>query len=500
MKILLSFTGYHDPFAPGLVGEEETAGPILTLASAKNFDSIVLFSTPNTATHTEETVKALADRLPSTEIEVIALSLNDPTDYGEILGELRAHFAAVSRTNPQADFFIGLSSGTPQMHVCWVLLAASGEIPARLLMTRPPRFVTATAPLVKEIDVSSPEFPRIRSGVWSKEDIELSSGNIAEALAELGIMGTHLSMKKAIEAAAVLATVDVPVLIQGESGTGKELFSRLLHRLSPRKTGPFIALNCANLSRELAESLLFGHTKGAFTGAVSDQPGKFELADKGVLFLDELAELSQEVQAKLLRVLEDQVVERLGGRSSKKVDVRIIAATNKDLQLAVSEGKFRADLYYRLNAGEIVLPPLRERKSDIPMIALHLLDKINARSGTLRSLSPEALVRLQRHSWPGNIRDLENSLVKSVLYSRKKVLEADDLMLSTIKGKDSLDYLPTPQAGFSLDEFLVSVRKQLMLKALDSAKGNQSEAARLLGITPQAVHKFLQGTKAKVST
>ncbi|HQH28833.1 MAG TPA: RNA repair transcriptional activator RtcR family protein, partial [Oligoflexia bacterium] len=345
MKILLTFTGYHDPFAPGLVGDEKTPGPILTLAGVIGFDAIVLFSTPNTESHTRQTQEALAARVPAAKVQVMDLPLSDPTDYGSILAALRAHFKNLSLAEPKASFFIGLSSGTPQMHVCWMLLAASGEIPARLLMTRPPRFVTANAPLVKEIDVSSPEFPRIRSGVWTKEEPDLLQDDVGVVLAELGIVGAHSSMQKAIGAASILATVDIPVLIQGESGTGKELFSRLIHRLSKRKNGPFVAINCANLSRELAESLLFGHAKGAFTGAVSDQPGKFELADGGTLFLDELAELPPEVQAKLLRVLEDHIVERLGGRTGKKVDVRIIAATNKDLQQAVSDGKFRADLF-----------------------------------------------------------------------------------------------------------------------------------------------------------
>ncbi len=211
------------------------------------------------------------------------------------------------------------------------------------------------------------------------------------------------------------------------------------------------------------------------------------------MFLDELAELQLPTQAKLLRVLQDGVVEPLGAKKPHKVEVRIIAATNQDVHKAIKKGLFREDLYYRLNVGEVRLPPLRERRSDIPKVAVHVLDRVNATLKKPKRLSPEALTRLQSHAWPGNVRDLENVIERSVRLARRDLLDADDLIINEpIASTDPLASLPEPHEGFSLEGYLTSARKQLILRALETARGNQSEAARLLGITPQAVHKFLR--------
>ena len=202
-------------------------------------------------------------------------------------------------------------------------------------------------------------------------------------------------------------------------------------------------------------------------------------------------------QAKLLRVLQDGLIEPIGEKKAHKVDVRIIAATNQDLRKAIQRGRFREDFFYRLNVGEIRLPALCDRKSDIPKRALQILDRMNATLRRPRRLSPGALARLQNHSWPGNVRDLENVTERSVRLARQEVLDADDLMIAEpVTYADPLVALPEPHAGFSLDEYLTSARKQLILRALEAARGNQSEAARLLGITPQAVHKFLRKTES----
>jgi transcriptional regulator with PAS, ATPase and Fis domain len=299
-------------------------------------------------------------------------------------------------------------------------------------------------------------------------------------------------MRQALEQGAALAPSSVPILLLGETGTGKELFARYIHRLSGRPAERFVPINCAALPQELVESMLFGHKRGAFTGAISDQKGKFDMADGGTLFLDELAELPLPTQAKLLRVLQDGVIEPLGSPGAHQVDVRVIAATNQDLQHAIRHRKFREDLYYRLNVGEIHLPPLRERRSDISKIALHVLDRVNAGLRRPRRLTPGALSRLQRHAWPGNVRDLQNVIERSLRLATKDVLETDDLLISEpIMALDPLARLPEPEEGFSLEEYLTSARKQLILRALERADGNQSAAARLLGISPQAVHKFL---------
>ena len=378
------------------------------------------------------------------------------------------------------------------MHACWVLLTASGEIPARILHVRPPHFVTKQHPLVTEVDLSSREFPTVRFQDVSIP-VEESQADVDSVRVQLGIVGDHSAMQSSLEMGAMLAPSQAPVLIFGETGTGKELFARYIHRLSGRPRETFVAVNCAAIPEDLVESLLFGHKKGAFTGAINDQVGKFDTADKGTLFLDELGELPIPAQAKLLRVLQDGLVEPIGQAKAHKVDVRIVGATNRDLRKLVRQGKFREDLFYRLNVGEIKLPPLRERRSDIPKLALHILDRLNGSLRRPKRLSAEALSRLQSHNWAGNVRDLENVIERSVRLCRNDVLDADDLLITEpVTYADPLDALPEPYEGFSLDEFLGSARKQMILRALEAANGNQSQAARMLGITPQAVHKFLQ--------
>jgi transcriptional regulator with PAS, ATPase and Fis domain len=492
MQVLLTFTGFHDPYVKGLIGQEEQPGPILSLVSVRPFGHIILFSTPSTIEHTKATKDALETLYTELGVEVRELPLDDPTDYSAILRGLRTHIPAICDKFSRAQFCIAVASGTPHMHACWVLLAASGEIPARILHVRPPRFVSKERPLVSEVDLTSPDFPLIRAHAGEIETLYEVPDDLEIVVQQLGIVGDHPRMRKALEQGAALASSAVPILLLGDTGTGKELFARCIHRLSRRPADCFVPINCAALPQELVESMLFGHKRGAFTGAISDQKGKFDVADGGTLFLDELAELPLPTQAKLLRVLQDGVIDPLGSSSSHQVDVRVIAATNHDLQRAIRYRKFREDLYYRLNVGEVHLPPLRERRSDIPKIALHVLDHINAGLRRPRRLTPNALSRLQHHSWPGNVRDLQNVIERSLRLATKDVLEADDLLISEpILALDPLARLPEPGEGFSLEEYLTSARKQIILRALEMTDGNQSAAARLLSISPQAVHKFL---------
>ena len=497
MDVLLTFTGFHDPYFKGLVDQEEQPGPILSLLSTRSFDQIFLFDTPSTQRVTEETKDAISSLHRGSEIHVLDINLDDPTNYQDIFKGLRGHLQDIVESFQPASFFIAVASGTPQMHACWVLLTASGEIPARILHVRPPHFVTKDRPLVSEIDLSSHEFPSVRFQAKTIP-IEENEFDIDRTRIQLGIIGDHPAMQHALEMAALLAPSQAPILVFGETGTGKELFARFIHRLSGRVREVFIAVNCAAIPEDLVESLLFGHKKGAFTGAIADQIGKFDAADKGTLFLDELGELPLSAQAKLLRVLQDGLVEPIGETKPHEVDVRIVGATNQDLRKLIRKGKFREDLFYRLNVGEVKLPPLRERRSDIPKLALHILDRLNGSLRRPKRLSSESLSRLQSHNWEGNVRDLENVIERSVLLCRQDVLYADDLLISEpVTYANPLDALPDPYEGFALDEFLGSARKQMMLKALETANGNQSQAARLLGVTPQAVHKFLQQSRPK---
>jgi len=499
MKVLLTFTGFHDPYCAGLVGESQQPGPIVSLVSARQFDEVILFGTPATDHQTQQTEQALHDLQPGLKIRVENLPIQDPTDYLSILRNLRQSMKPILDQAADKEMFIAVASGTPQMHACWLLLVSGGEIPAKILHIRPPRYVTKDAPMVSVVNIESPEFPDVCYSVCEEPSALYGEGRhatLGDAIAELGIVGEDPKTVQALKMASVLAEHDQPILIQGETGTGKELIARLIHRLSGRSGDKFIAVNCGALPDNLVESILFGHIKGAFTGANANQLGKFEIADGGTLFLDEVGELPAEVQPKFLRVLEDGIVEPIGAKRGKKVDVRILAATNVDLQQAVEGKTFREDLYYRLSFATIKLPPLRERRGDIPGIALHILDKINKTVRRPKRLSADALTRLQGHAWKGNIRDLENVLGRSALMAQEDVLRAEDLLIDEPrKKKDPLSYLPEPGDGFNLEEYLRSVRKQLMLKALEMAGGRQSGAARMLGVSPQAVHKFLQPVK-----
>jgi len=493
MNVLLTFAGFHDPYSMGLVGEEEQSGPILSLVAEKPFDQIFLFSTPDTAKNASDTAEALHSLYGNLEVNVRELYLDDPTDYISILKGLRTHFHQICEEIRKAEFFISVASGTPQMHACWLLLAASGEIPAHILHVRPRRFVSKDRPLVSTVDLTFPGIPIVRANSCIPDVPDIPIPDLETALRQLGIIGDHPTMRKALETGAMLAPANSPILVLGETGTGKELFAKFIHHLSGRPRERFVPLNCAAIPSELVESLLFGHKRGAFTGAITDQMGKFDQADGGTLFLDELAELSMQTQAKLLRVLQDNLIEPLGAKGPHYVNVRIIAATNRDLGELIQQKCFREDLYYRLSVGEVRLPSLRERRSDIPKIALHLLDRVNSGLRRQRRFSPDTLVRLQNHPWPGNIRDMENAIERSVLLSRRDILEPDDLVFPlSIDSKAPLVTLPEPYEGFSLARYLDDARKQLVLRALELSDGNQSEAARLLGVSPQAVHKFLK--------
>jgi two-component system response regulator FlrC len=254
-----------------------------------------------------------------------------------------------------------------------------------------------------------------------------------------------------------------------------------------------VAINCAAIPASLMESHLFGHVRGSFTGAAADHKGKFEQADGGVLFLDEIGELPPEAQAKLLRIIEDGLVDPIGAARPRKVDVRIVAATNRNLAGEAAEGRFRQDLYFRLNPFRIELSPLRERTAEIAPLAAAILEQINARRSTPCRLSKAGLRRLEQHSWPGNVRELSGVLRSSVLLAGCDVLEPEHLLIDAPAPKaDVFSLLPDPAPGFSLESFLTQVRAHLIRRALEKAGLNQSEAARLLGISKQAVNQFLR--------
>lgn len=291
-----------------------------------------------------------------------------------------------------------------------------------------------------------------------------------------GMVTANSAMAELLDTARRAAGSEATVLISGESGTGKEVLARLIHRVSPRAKGPLVAVNCAAIPETLIESELFGHVKGAFTGAVANRKGRFQAAAGGTLFLDEISELKIDMQAKFLRAIQERVVEAVGSDRSVTVDVRIIAATNRDLSEQVSKGEFREDLYYRLGVIPLHLPPLRERPEDIPALVTHFLKKINAPPNV--RFSSGAIKKMAQYGWPGNIRELENIVERCVILSRTPVISESDLAFGDGRGAQSGLCLDIPPEGLSLEE----VEKTLIRKALERTGGNRSKAARLLDI------------------
>lgn len=285
-------------------------------------------------------------------------------------------------------------------------------------------------------------------------------------------------MQQIFEVVKIVAKSNVTVLITGESGTGKELIARAIHNLSPRRERPFVAVSCAALPETLLESELFGHEKGSFTGAIAQKKGKFEYANKGSLFLDEIGEISANTQVHLLRVIEGKEFTRVGGNEPVTVDVRIISATNKDLKKAVEQGQFREDLYYRLNVVTIDLPPLRERKEDIPLLAEHFLKRFSLENQKeITGFSPEAKEFLLKYNWPGNVRELENAIERAVILAKDSLITLADLA-----------YQNLPLTPVSNNKSLKELEKSHIWTVLKETKGNFSQAAKILGITRMTLY------------
>ena len=328
------------------------------------------------------------------------------------------------------------------------------------------------------------------------------------------ILGESVALRRVLEVVSTVAATKATVLLQGESGTGKELVARAIHEQSPRRDRPFITINCAAMPEGLVESALFGHEKGAFTGATARTQGAFERADGGTLLLDEVSEMRLDLQAKLLRVIQEQEFERVGGHQSIRVDVRLVATTNRDLRADAEAGKFRQDLYYRLNVVPIVLPPLRDRRDDIPILVHHAVSRASQQLGVeVTGVAPEAIAVLQQRSWPGNIRELSNAVERAVILSRGGILRAEAFlddgspMLARVAAPASMAALPSlnlapmspgaplPAASggevLNLDE----LETLTIQRALVATNGNRTKASKLLGISERTLRNKLNTPK-----
>ncbi|MBM4280445.1 MAG: sigma-54-dependent Fis family transcriptional regulator [Deltaproteobacteria bacterium] len=312
-----------------------------------------------------------------------------------------------------------------------------------------------------------------------------------------GIIGHSAAMQAVFRAVEKVAAAEATVFVRGESGTGKELVARAIHDLSPRREQPFVGVNCAAIPATLLESELFGHEQGAFTGAVKRKLGRFELAHGGTLFLDEIGDVPLDMQAKLLRALQEKTIERVGGESPVAVDVRIVSATHRDIAKMVGEGTFREDLLYRLHIIPVELPPLRDRPEDIPLLVEHFLQKLGPRTrSTVRGIDAACMAALRSYRWPGNVRELENVLEQALVFAEGDTLRADDLpaMLGALKPSTAapLAALPSPDDPRTLDELLDGLEKALILRAYEASAGVKAETARRLGIKTSALYYKLQ--------
>jgi DNA-binding NtrC family response regulator len=343
----------------------------------------------------------------------------------------------------------------------------------------------AVTMLEKPVPVAQLE-REVRDAIADAQEVE---GGLQAAVGA-GLVGNSPAIGELFDTLVRVAPSNSSVLIQGESGTGKELVAQALHRLSRRALGPLVAVNCAAIPEQLLESELFGHVKGAFTGASQTRQGRFKLADGGTLFLDEIGEMPLSLQGKLLRVLQERVVEPLGGNKAESIDFRLIAATNKDLDAQVATGAFRGDLFYRLNVVPLVLPPLRDRRGDVPLLAAHFLARHNADKKNPLRFAAAAIEALEQYAWPGNVRELENLVERLAVLQGEGEIDASDLpgpirsARSGASGRPMAGEIPAalPPEGVDLYKVLAEIEDRLIREALERAGGNKNQAAKILGL------------------
>ena len=349
-----------------------------------------------------------------------------------------------------------------------------------------------------EKTVDPEELKRVVARAYNRATLSRKTRVLPEVVPEsapeaLGIVTRNDRICEMLRVLRKIAATDVSVLITGESGTGKELFARACHQASPRKDGPFVAINCGAIPENLMESELFGHEKGAFTGATESRGGKFEAADRGTLFLDEVAELPVDLQVKLLRVLQDKIVERVGARTGKKLDVRIIAATNQPLPEMMAKGRFREDLYYRISVMSFQLPPLRERGEDVLLLARYFLEKFRSeyQKGEIVDFSKDGLALVATYDWPGNIREMENRIRRAVIIATGRFVTPADLDI-TISPRTPEEEAPLLVPGKNLTGAREEAEKRMLTEAFEKARGNISHVARLIGTSRPTVHALIK--------
>ncbi|MEO8899940.1 MAG: sigma-54 dependent transcriptional regulator [Polyangiaceae bacterium] len=497
-RLLVSWIGQTDLDACRGVAKAGI-GPIGQALDQREFEEVVLLC--NYPAVDAQAFEAWATPRTSAKLSVRTIDLkDDPTDYLAIYQAVEPVLAELTRRKG-VQLSLHLSPGTPAMGAIWLLLGKT-RYPAELLQSsRESGVRTAAVPF----DIAA-EFIDRAQGAMQVADAALrarAGGELPEAPRFGDIIYRGRAMEHVIERAKKVAPRTVAVLIEGESGTGKELLARAIHAESGRARKPFIAVNCGAIPANLVESELFGHAKGAFTGATESARGKFREADGGTLFLDELGELPLDAQVKLLRAVQEGEVSGVGESRSHAVDVRIVAATNRNLALEVQARRFREDLFYRLAVALLHLPPLRERKGDLRPLIDALLEKANSKGKKeepryrAKTLSPGARNALLNYPWPGNVRELENTLMRATVWSDEAVLSERDVRDALLQGSSSPSIgggaLPDLGPGFKLNDVLLELSRPYVEQALRHTANNKTQAAKLLGLgSPQVLGERME--------
>lgn len=464
----------------------ERIGPIAkALLTTERFNKVYLLTNYD-ATLSRRYCKWLEDLCGYAEDQVLLfdIELPNPTAYAAIYEQVSANLKSARLPRDDVHLTFHLSPGTPAMTSIWILLAKT-RFPARLIQTSDVSGVEEVDFFTSLADDFLPEFMRRNSVRMEK----LAEGPHPSDPAFDDISHVSAAMRSQIEMARRVSVYNVPVLLLGETGTGKEVLAKAIHAASPRRFKPLIPINCGALTPELANSELFGHKRGAFTGAERDRLGAFQTAEGGTLFLDEIGDLPGESQVRLLRALQEKEVTPLGSSIPVKVDVRIIAATHRDLGSEIAAGRFREDLFHRLAVGVIRLPALRDRAQDIDLITEELLEKINSEArgkpeGIEKKLSPDARAFINAQQWTGNVRELYHTLVRAHLWSSYEVIYAEDIEAALITiSRDNNGILNKPMSqGFSLQTILDQVSIHYINRALTWAGGKKTAAASILGM------------------
>lgn len=464
-------------------GSSEGLGPVATAVAHVDFDQVYLLTNYD-ITRSNRYISWLKSRT-TTNVDLIAIDLKNPTNYTEIYTNISELFKNWKLPTNSISLTFHLSPGTPAMAAIWIILAKT-RFPAHLIQTYKNTVHSVDFPFNLAADFIPEFFQSQKNLVDSLLQQQNNEGFFSEIIHHSQVMRDQIALAKR------MAILDVPVLILGETGTGKELFAKAIHQASDRAEKPFIAINCGAIPPELADSELFGHCKGAFTGASSSRDGHFVAANGGTLLLDEIGDLPPATQVRLLRVLQQGEIVKVGESRPIPVNVRIIAATHRPLLEDIASGTFRADLFYRLAVGVLNLPALRDRHKDVELLISHFMDQINknmakALGAERKLLSSQALEILVQYDWPGNIRELYHTLVRAFIYSSSPIIDCDvanKIFLRAHSQPDQALYFHNRpfQEGFSIESVISELAAHYLKNAMQHAHGKKKEAATLLGL------------------